>query len=61
MGREDIADYLGLTVETVSRSFAKLKAQGVVSLPRTQMIIINDIGRLIALAAGGLRDDDTDS
>jgi CRP/FNR family transcriptional regulator len=61
MGREDIADYLGLTVETVSRSFAKLKAQGVVSLPRTQMIIINDIGRLISLAAGGLRDDDTDS
>src|SRR4026209_122297 len=58
MGREDIADYLGLTVETVSRSFAKLKAQGVVSLPRTQMIIIHDIGRLIALAAGAIRDDE---
>jgi CRP/FNR family transcriptional regulator len=61
MGREDIADYLGLTVETVSRSFAKLKAQGVVSLPRTQMIIIHDIGRLIALAAGAIRDDEPDT
>ena len=60
MGREDIADYLGLTVETVSRSFAKLKAQGVVSLPRTQTIIIQDIGRLIALAAGAFKDDDSD-
>jgi CRP-like cAMP-binding protein len=61
MGREDIADYLGLTVETVSRSFAKLKAQGVVSLPRAQTIIIHDIGRLIALAAGAFKDDDWDS
>jgi CRP-like cAMP-binding protein len=61
MGREDIADYLGLTVETVSRSFAKLKAQGVVSLPRTQMIIIHNIGRLIALAAGACRDDGRDN
>ena len=58
MGREDIADYLGLTVETVSRSFAKLKIEGVVSLPRTQTIIIHDIGRLIALASGLPRDDD---
>jgi CRP/FNR family transcriptional regulator len=58
MGREDIADYLGLTVETVSRSFAKLKTQGVVSLPRA---IIHDIGRLIALAAGAPKDDESDS
>ena len=61
MGREDIADYLGLTVETVSRSFAKLKTQGVVSLPRAQTIIIHDIGKLIALAAGAFKDDDSDS
>jgi CRP/FNR family transcriptional regulator len=60
MGREDIADYLGLTVETVSRSFAKLKTQGIVSLPRTQTIIIHHIGNLIALAAGALKDDDSD-
>jgi CRP/FNR family transcriptional regulator, anaerobic regulatory protein len=61
MGREDIADYLGLTVETVSRSFARLKFQRIVSLPRTQTIIVHDIGRLIALAAGAFRDDETDA
>ena len=61
MGREDIADYLGLTVETVSRSFAKLKVQGVVSLPRTQTVVVHDIGKLIALAASAFKDDDFDS
>ena len=58
MGRDDIADYLGLTIETVSRSFTKLKGQGIVSLPRAQTIIIHDIVRLIALAAGA--DDKSD-
>ena len=57
MGREDIADYLGVTVETVSRSFAKLKVLGVISLPHTQSIIVHDIGRLIALAAGTEQED----
>src|SRR5262245_48205612 len=44
MARQDIADYLGLTLETVSRSFGRLRGQGIVSLPRTQTIIIHDIG-----------------
>src|SRR4029453_19574904 len=61
MGREDIADYLGLTVETVSRSFAKLKSQGVISLPHTQTIIVHHIGRLIAVAAGPNWDGDSDN
>jgi CRP-like cAMP-binding protein len=32
MSRQDIADYLGLTIETVSRTMTQLQAQGLVSL-----------------------------
>ena len=61
MGREDIADYFGLTVETVSRSFARLKTQNLASLPQTHTVIIQDIGKLIALATGAFEDDETGS
>jgi CRP/FNR family nitrogen fixation transcriptional regulator len=32
MGRRDIADYLGLTVETVSRALAILRDEGIIGL-----------------------------
>lgn len=32
LGREEIADYLGLTIETVSRHFTKLRAAGIIDL-----------------------------
>jgi CRP/FNR family nitrogen fixation transcriptional regulator len=32
MGRQDIADYLGLTIETVSRMMTQLQAEGVIAL-----------------------------
>jgi CRP-like cAMP-binding protein len=42
MSRYDIADYLGLSVEAVSRSLTKLKGCGVISLTGTRCVRILD-------------------
>ena len=42
MTRRDIADYLGLTIETVSRTLTTLKQQGVIALPTATRIEIRD-------------------
>lgn len=52
MGRGDIADYLGLTVETVSRTFTRLKNDGLIALPTPASVRILDGGKLEELAAG---------
>jgi CRP/FNR family transcriptional regulator len=46
VGRGDIADYLGLSLETVSRSFSRLKKTGVLSLPNKRQVVILDKERL---------------
>jgi len=50
MTRVDIGDYLGLTIETVSRTFSKLKRSGVIALPRTTTVVICDAEALTQLA-----------
>ena len=52
MTRADIADYLGLTIETVSRTLTKLKRDKIISLPEAVRITVVDRGRLEELAAG---------
>ncbi|MGO4707316.1 Crp/Fnr family transcriptional regulator [Microvirga sp. 2MCAF38] len=53
MTRTDIADYLGLTIETVSRTFTKLKTQGLIRLPEPHLVEIVD-KRLLAAVAGNI-------
>lgn len=50
MGRGDIADHLGLTIETVSRSFTRLRGEGVIALPGPQQVEIRDEAALSRLA-----------
>ncbi|MGI9409810.1 MAG: Crp/Fnr family transcriptional regulator [Hyphomicrobiaceae bacterium] len=43
MSRLDMADYLGLTIETVSRVISRLKRSGKIQLPSSNRIAINDL------------------
>ncbi|GHF26588.1 nitrogen fixation regulation protein FixK [Kordiimonas sediminis] len=52
MTRADIADFLGLTLETVSRAFSRMKKNGVISIDHAHTINILDRGRLIDLSEG---------
>lgn len=47
--RQQVADVLGLTIETVSRQFTRLKAEGIVDLPsRREVQILNRAGLVAA-------------
>lgn len=49
MTRQEIADYLGLTIETVSRSLTKLRNAGVLSINNLDEICIHNVCRLCGL------------
>jgi CRP/FNR family transcriptional regulator, nitrogen fixation regulation protein len=53
MTRRDIADYLGLTVETVSRSLSHLKAEGAVELSTARQITVQRRSKLRTLGSEG--------
>jgi CRP/FNR family transcriptional regulator len=52
MTRADIADFLGLTIETVSRTLSKLKIGGLIDLPQSARVILLDRMGLQKLADG---------
>ena len=46
MTRQDIADYLGLTIETVSRELSSLKASNIIKIITSKKIYLSDIDAL---------------
>ncbi len=48
--RSELADYLGLTLETVSRKISGLKRKGLIELRTTREIVVPDIGQLAEVA-----------
>jgi CRP/FNR family nitrogen fixation transcriptional regulator len=53
MSRQDIADHLGLTIETISRTVAALRGEGLILVPNAHQIVLRDVAALRALAAEG--------
>ena len=51
MSRQDIADYLGLTIETVSRSMSQFERDGVIALSGARQLRVVSRGALQSLAA----------
>jgi CRP-like cAMP-binding protein len=52
MTRADIADFLSLTIETVSRTFTKLRQSGIIDLVQSSLVVVRDRHTLERLAAG---------
>ena len=50
MTRTDIADYLGLTIETVSRVLSRLKSKGILRLPTLHSFEVVDEAALVDAA-----------
>jgi CRP/FNR family nitrogen fixation transcriptional regulator len=42
MSRQDIADYLGLTIETVSRTLTSLEHEDAIALPNSRRVVLRN-------------------
>ena len=51
MSRADIADYLGLTIETVSRSFSEMERTATIDLPSSRHVVLRNRSALVQLQA----------
>ncbi len=48
LSRAEIADFLGLTIETVSRQFTRLRTEDAIRIEHNRHIVVDDLGRLVA-------------
>jgi CRP/FNR family nitrogen fixation transcriptional regulator len=46
MSRQDIADYLGLTIETVSRTMTQLESTAAIELPSSRRVVLRNRAKL---------------
>jgi len=51
MSRQDIADYLGLTIETVSRTLTHLESAATIEVPTSRRIVLRNRAALSRLNA----------
>ena len=56
MSRQDLGDYLGLALETVSRLLSRFQEENLISVHGRQ-IVLRDLDRLRAMAAGAPREN----
>jgi CRP-like cAMP-binding protein len=49
MTRQEIADFLGLTIETVSRAFSELRRRGLIAIERPEEVRVNDVCKICRL------------
>jgi CRP/FNR family transcriptional regulator, anaerobic regulatory protein len=59
LARREIADFLGVTKETVSRQMTVMKELEVIGLPSRRDVVVRNLGTLAALAATGTGGEDT--
>ncbi|MNL72681.1 Anaerobic regulatory protein [compost metagenome] len=50
LSRADIADYLGLTIETVSRQVTKLRKDNVIRIENSRRVTVPSMDRLMHVA-----------
>ncbi len=52
MSRGDVGDYLGLTLETVSRTLSRFRKSGLIEIPNAHLIVLTARKELTEIAEG---------